>query len=63
MRRSNVVFDDLAREAPGGQILVSSPLKALVESSGEFVFDEGREIELKETSWHSSGVRGRTSST
>ena len=42
MRRSNVVFDDLAREAPGGQILVSSPLKALVESSGEFVFDEGR---------------------
>ncbi len=31
----------------GGQILVSSLLKALVESSGEFQFRDGREVELK----------------
>ena len=30
-----------------GQILVSSLLKALVESSGEFEFQDGREVELK----------------
>ena len=37
----------IASEAQGGQILVSSLLKALVESSGEFRFGEGRELELK----------------
>ena len=29
------------------QILVSSLLKALVESSGEFDFGDGRDVELK----------------
>ncbi len=33
--------------ATGGQILVSALLKELTESSGEFRFDEGREVELK----------------
>ncbi len=37
----------IACEAVGGQILVSSLLKALVESSGEFRFRDGREVELK----------------
>ena len=37
----------IACEASGGQILVSSLLKALVESSGEFEFGDGREVELK----------------
>ncbi len=37
----------IACEASGGQILVSSLLKALVESSGEFAFGDGQEMELK----------------
>ncbi len=37
----------MASQALGGQILVSSLLRALVESSGEFEFDEERELELK----------------
>ena len=37
----------IASQAVGGQILVSSLLKALVESSGEFEFGKGRELELK----------------
>ncbi len=37
----------IASQAAGGQILVSSLLKALVESSGEFAFGDGREMELK----------------
>ncbi|MCH8207225.1 MAG: diguanylate cyclase, partial [Chloroflexi bacterium] len=37
----------IASQASGGQILVSSLLKALVESSGEFEFRDGREVELK----------------
>ena len=37
----------IASQAVGGQILVSSLLKALVESSGEFEFRDGREVELK----------------
>ena len=37
----------IASQAIGGQILVSSLLKALVESSGEFEFGDGREVELK----------------
>ena len=42
-----IVAARIACEASGGQILVSSLLKALVESSGEFEFGEGREMELK----------------
>ena len=37
----------IASQALGGQILVSSLLKALVESSGEFEFGDGRDVELK----------------
>ena len=37
----------IASEAQGEQVLVSSLLKALVESSGEFEFGNGREVELK----------------
>ena len=37
----------IACEASGGQILVSSLLKALVESSGEFRFGDRHEVELK----------------
>lgn len=33
--------------AAGGQILVSAVLKELTESSGEFRFHEGVEVELK----------------
>ena len=43
----------IASQAVGGQVLVSSLLKALVESSGEFEFAEGRDVELK-------GIRART---
>ncbi len=44
----NVIFASrVASQAVGGQILVSSLLKNLTESSGEFRFDDGREIELK----------------
>jgi eukaryotic-like serine/threonine-protein kinase len=37
----------VASAATGGQVLVSSLLKELVAPSGEFTFDEGREVELK----------------
>ncbi len=37
----------IASQAQGEQILVSSLLKALVDSSGEFEFRDGREVELK----------------
>ena len=37
----------IANEAQGSQILVSSVLKELTESAGEFNFDEGREAQLK----------------
>ena len=37
----------IASQAHGEQILVSSLLKALVESSGEFGFGDGWEMELK----------------
>jgi hypothetical protein len=33
--------------AQGNEILVSGLLNALTESAGEFVFDAGREVELK----------------
>ncbi len=37
----------IASQASGGQKRLSSLLKALVESSGEFAFGDGREVELK----------------
>ena len=37
----------IASQAQGEQILVSSLLKALVESSGEFALGESCEVELK----------------
>ena len=37
----------IAGQAEGGEILVSSLLKDLVESAGEFTFGAGREVELK----------------
>ena len=37
----------IAGQAQGGQILVSSLLRELTDSSGEFAFDGGREVELK----------------
>ncbi len=37
----------IASQAVGGQVLVSSLLKALVESSGEFEFGDAHEVELK----------------
>ena len=37
----------IASQAQGGQVLLSSLLKALVESSGEFAFGDGQEMELK----------------
>ena len=45
--KSVILSARIASQAIGEQILVSSLLKALVESSGEFEFDHGREIELK----------------
>ena len=42
-----IVAGRSASEAQGDQILVSSLLKALVESSGEFQFAQGRDMELK----------------
>ncbi len=37
----------IADKARGGEILVSSLVKQLVESSGEFQFDDGKDVELK----------------
>ncbi|HLA19075.1 MAG TPA: adenylate/guanylate cyclase domain-containing protein, partial [Dehalococcoidia bacterium] len=37
----------VAGQAQGGEILVSSLLKELTESAGEFAFGKGREVELK----------------
>ncbi|HLA19244.1 MAG TPA: adenylate/guanylate cyclase domain-containing protein, partial [Dehalococcoidia bacterium] len=37
----------VAGQAQGGEILVSSLLKELTESAGEFTFGEGRKVELK----------------
>ena len=37
----------VAGQARGGEILVSSLLKELTESAGEFAFGEGRKVELK----------------
>ncbi len=45
--KSVILAARIAAQAQGGQILVSSLLKALVESGGEFDFDDGHEVELK----------------
>jgi class 3 adenylate cyclase len=37
----------IAAQAEGGEILVSALLKDLTESSGEFTFDDGRDLALK----------------
>ena len=44
----NVIFAArIADEAEGGEILVSSLVKELTESGGEFAFENGREVALK----------------
>ena len=45
--RTVIVASRIADAAQGNEVLVSSLLMQLTESSGEFVFDEGREIALK----------------
>ena len=45
--KSVILAARIASQAAGGEILVSSLLKALVESSGEFEFGEKRDVELK----------------
>ena len=45
--KSVILAARIASQAQGEQILVSSLLKALVESSGAFEFAEAREVELK----------------
>jgi class 3 adenylate cyclase len=42
-----IVASRIANEACGGQILVSNLLKELVSGTGEFRFDEPRQVELK----------------
>ena len=42
-----ILASRIADKAEGGEILVSSLLKALIESSGDFQFAEGRDLELK----------------
>ena len=37
----------VAGQAAGGEILVSSLLKELTQSAGEFAFGDGRKVELK----------------
>ena len=44
----------VAGQAQGGEILVSSLLKELTESAGEFTFSQGRKVELK-------GLKGKHS--
>ena len=45
--KSVILAARIASQAMGGEILVSSLLKALVESSREFEFGDERELELK----------------
>lgn len=45
--KSVILAARVAGQAEGGQILVSSLLKELVESIGEFEFGESRQVELK----------------
>ncbi len=42
-----ILASRIADEAKGGEILVSDLLRQLTDSAGEFVFDDGREVELK----------------
>lgn len=45
--RTVILASRIAATAGGGQVLVSSLLKELTESSGEFCFGPGREVSLK----------------
>ena len=45
--KSVILAARIASQALGGQVLVSSLLKALVESSGEFECGEAQEVELQ----------------
>ena len=45
--KSVILAARIASQAQGEQVLVSSLPKALVESSGEFEFGDGKELELK----------------
>ena len=45
--KSVVLASRIAGQARGGEILVSSLLRDLVETAGDFRFDEGREVSLK----------------
>ena len=45
--KSAVLENHMPSQAEGQQVLASSLLQALVESSGEFRFRDGREMELK----------------
>ncbi|MCH7713316.1 MAG: adenylate/guanylate cyclase domain-containing protein, partial [Chloroflexi bacterium] len=45
--RNVILASRIADQAHGGQILVSSLLKELVESAGDLTFGEEREVELK----------------
>ncbi len=45
--KSVILAGRIASQAYGEHRLVSSLLKALVESTGEFEFGDGREMELK----------------
>jgi class 3 adenylate cyclase len=42
-----ILASRIANEADGGQVLVSSLVKEIAESSGEFEFGQGREVSLK----------------
>ena len=45
--RNLIMASRIADQARGGNILVSSLLKELVESGGDVAFGEEREVELK----------------
>ena len=45
--RNVILAARIAAQARGGQILISSLLKALVDSAGDLTFDKGRDVELK----------------
>jgi len=45
--RNVILASRIANKAEGGQILVSALLKELVESAGDLIFMEEREVELK----------------
>ncbi len=45
--RNVILASRIANQATGGEILVSSLLKELVESAGDLTFREGREVQLK----------------